>query len=49
MIVPTVDTVRNSYIVDALLKIKKNVMIVGATGTGKTILANNLLKVKFEG
>ena len=44
MIVPTVDTVRNSYIVDVLMKIKKNVMIVGAIGTGKTILANNLLK-----
>lgn len=44
MIVPTVDTVRNSYIVEILLRIKKNVMIVGATGTGKTILANNLLK-----
>ena len=44
MIVPTVDTVRNSYIVDALMKIKKNIMIVGAIGTGKTVLANNLLK-----
>ena len=44
MIVPTIDTVRNSYIVEILMKIKKNVMIVGATGTGKTILANNFLK-----
>jgi dynein heavy chain len=44
MIVPTVDTVRNTYIVDILMKIKKNVMCVGGTGTGKTILAQSLLK-----
>jgi len=44
MIVPTVDTVRNSYVVDILMKIKKHVMVVGATGTGKTILAQTLLK-----
>lgn len=44
MIVPTIDTVRNSYIVDVLVKIKKNVMLVGATGTGKTVLAMQLLK-----
>jgi hypothetical protein len=33
--VPTVDnSVRNSFVVDALLKIKRNVFLVGATGTG---------------
>ena len=44
MIVPTVDTTRNSYIVDTLMKIKKSVCLVGATGTGKTVLAQSLLK-----
>ena len=44
MIVPTVDTVRNSYIVDTLVRSKKNVLIVGATGTGKTVLAQSILK-----
>ena len=44
MIVPTVDTVRNSYVVDTLMKIRRNVMLVGATGTGKTVLAQSLLK-----
>jgi len=44
MIVPTVDTVRNLYIVDTLVKSKKGVMLVGATGTGKTVLAQTLLR-----
>jgi type I restriction enzyme M protein len=41
MIVPTVDTMRNAYVVDMYINSKKNVMLVGATGTGKTILAMN--------
>jgi len=44
MIVPTVDTIRNGSVVDILVKVKKNVMLVGATGTGKTILAATLIK-----
>lgn len=44
MIVPTIDTVRNSYVVDTLRKMKRNVMLVGATGTGKTVLVQTLLK-----
>jgi dynein heavy chain len=44
MVVPTVDTVRNNYVVDTLIKLKRNVMLVGATGTGKTILVQSLLK-----
>lgn len=44
MIVPTVDTVRNSFVTDTLLKMKRNVMLVGATGTGKTVLVQSILK-----
>ena len=44
MIVPTVDTVRNSFVVDTLLRFKRNVMLVGNTGTGKTILVQSVLK-----
>ena len=44
MVVPTVDTVRNNYIVDTLTKLRRNVMLVGATGTGKTMLVQSLLK-----
>ena len=32
MIVPTIDTTRNYFVVDILLKTKRNVMIVGSTG-----------------
>jgi dynein heavy chain len=38
MIIPTVDTVRNSYIADTLMKVKKNVLLVGATGTAGTLI-----------
>jgi dynein heavy chain len=44
MIVPTVDTTRNYFVVDTLMKIKRNVMLVGATGTGKTVLCQSVLK-----
>ncbi len=44
MIVPTIDTVRNSYVVETFMKIKKHVLLVGGTGTGKTVLAQTLLK-----
>lgn len=44
MIVPTVDTMRNAFVIDNLVQYKKNVMLVGATGTGKTILAMNSLR-----
>jgi dynein heavy chain len=44
MIVPTVDTTRNSFVVQTLMRIKRAVCLVGATGTGKTILAQSLLK-----
>jgi len=43
MIVPTVDTMRNGFMLDVLVKNKQYVMLVGATGTGKTVLAQTLL------
>ena len=43
IVVPTIDTVRNSTLVEVLVGVKRNTLIVGQTGTGKTILAQQLL------
>jgi dynein heavy chain len=43
IVVPTIDTVRNQTVMDVLVKNKRNTLIVGNTGTGKTILAAQLL------
>ena len=37
IIVPTADTVRYTFLIDALLKNDKHVLCVGETGTGKTL------------
>lgn len=44
IIVPTVDTMRYTYIIDRLLLGGKNVLCVGATGTGKSLNVINKLK-----
>ncbi|CAF0762898.1 unnamed protein product [Adineta steineri] len=44
MIVPTVDTIRYEYLIHHLLLNKHQVLLVGAVGTGKTIIAENVLK-----
>ncbi len=49
MIVPTVDTIRNQYIVDTYIHAKKHTMVVGSTGTGKTVLCQSLLKDLTDG
>jgi len=43
IIVPTVDTLRNIYIVHTLVTQNMHVMVVGNTGTGKTVLAQQEL------
>jgi dynein heavy chain len=43
MIVPTVDTVRNAFVVNKLVAFKKHTLIVGNTGTGKTVLCQSQL------
>jgi dynein heavy chain len=43
IIVPTTDSVRNTYMLDLLLSNDKHVLMVGATGTGKTININQYL------
>ena len=43
IIIPTTDSVRNTYILDMLLSNNKHVLMVGDTGTGKTININQYL------
>eukprot|EP00658_Telonema_sp_P-2_P059070 TRINITY_DN4775_c0_g1_i5.p1 TRINITY_DN4775_c0_g1~~TRINITY_DN4775_c0_g1_i5.p1 ORF type:complete len:322 (-),score=105.16 TRINITY_DN4775_c0_g1_i5:164-1129(-) len=40
IIVPTVDTVRYQYLVNQLVRNKAHVVLVGNTGTGKSLIAN---------
>eukprot|EP01041_Mallomonas_annulata_P000832 gene832-1621_t len=43
IIVPTTDSVRNTFLLDTLLSHEKHVLMVGSTGTGKTININQYL------
>ena len=49
MIVPTVDTVRNGFVLNTLVAAKRYALIVGNTGTGKTVLCQNMLQSLPEG
>jgi len=43
MIVPTVDTVRNAFVLNTAVMHKKHFLITGETGTGKTVLGQSQL------
>jgi len=43
MFVPTADTARNRFVIQAYMRQKYHVMAVGTTGTGKTALLNGIL------
>ena len=43
IIVPTPDSVSNSFVIDRLMAIHRNVLCVGETGTGKTVTASQKL------
>jgi dynein heavy chain len=43
LIIPTKDTIRNTYLQDLLLNQRKHILMVGNTGTGKTINISNYL------
>ncbi|ESO89348.1 hypothetical protein LOTGIDRAFT_210379 [Lottia gigantea] len=43
IIVPTIDTIRNAYVLELLLSNKKTVLSIGPTGTGKTLTISDKL------
>lgn len=44
ILVPTVDTVRNTWLVELMVKIRRPVVLVGETGTSKTATTQNFLR-----
>jgi len=44
MIVPTVDTVRNAFVLNTIVLHKKHALLTGDTGTGKTVLGQSQLQ-----
>eukprot|EP00163_Fabomonas_tropica_P031149 TRINITY_DN730_c1_g1_i7.p1 TRINITY_DN730_c1_g1~~TRINITY_DN730_c1_g1_i7.p1 ORF type:complete len:4213 (+),score=1156.03 TRINITY_DN730_c1_g1_i7:1002-12641(+) len=48
MLVPTVDTVRFSYLLDKLIKVQKACLFVGETGVGKSVITQKALADKVE-
>jgi dynein heavy chain len=44
ILVPTVDTVRTTWLLDLMVKIKRPVVLVGETGTSKTATTQNFLR-----
>ena len=45
--VPTIDSLRYSFILETLLNLRSNVYVTGETGTGKTAIIQNIIK-KFN-
>jgi dynein heavy chain len=46
--VPTIDTVRYSFITEILLDSQKMVYVTGPSGTGKSVMISNLLRAIKE-
>ena len=44
IMVPTVDTRRFSFVITSLIRVMKPIFLTGLTGTGKTVVIQNLLK-----
>ena len=44
ILVPTVDTVRNTWLLELMVKIKRPIVFVGETGTSKTATTQNFLR-----
>lgn len=43
MLVPTIDTVRFSFLLEACLDVQRSVLLTGVTGVGKSVITNTAL------
>lgn len=48
MLVPTIDTVRFSYLLDACLDVGRSVLFTGVTGVGKSVITVDALEALRE-
>ena len=46
--IPTIDSIRIKHISETLLVNSKHCLLVGPTGTGKSVTINELLKLRFD-
>ena len=46
ILIPTVDTVKVTYMLEKLFDINKNVLLTGGSGVGKSVLATNIFREK---
>jgi dynein heavy chain len=46
--IPTIDSIRMNNLAETILKVNKHILLVGPTGTGKSLQINKLLKEKFD-
>lgn len=44
ILVPTVDTIRNTWLLELMMKVKRPIVFVGETGTSKTATIQNFLR-----
>lgn len=43
LLVPTIDTIKYSYVIEQMLDIEKPLILTGDSGVGKSVLVGNLL------
>ena len=43
MLVPTIDTLKYSYVAELMIDIEKPIILTGESGVGKSVLIKNLL------
>ncbi len=47
LIIPTIDSIRNNFLLELYIDQKQNYLLVGPTGTGKTVHVINILNQKY--